>query len=316
MGVYGYSQEVIDYAKVRIEQSTSDITIGREIKSKFGLESKTDECMQMVVQRLRKKEKLKKNAKPKRRLFFDIETSYMIARVWRCGQQYIQPDNLMNETKIICISYKWEGEDKVYSLKWDKNQDDASMMKKFIKVLGDADEIIGHNVDKFDIAHVRTRALKHGNLMYPTYRTLDTLTKSRKYFNFPSNKLDYIGKYLGVGKKLEHEGFKMWIDVVENKCEKALKKMIEYCEQDVILLEDVYTAISPYIYHNTNFAVLHGKDKWDCPECTSENVEMYHTYTTPMGVIRRNMRCGDCNKQYRVSNRTYMQMLVSNSRGI
>jgi hypothetical protein len=59
--------------------------------------------------------------------------------------------------------------------------------------------------------------------------------------------------------------------------------MVDYCKQDVILVEDVFVAFSPYIDHNTNFAVLKGKDKWACPECASEKVELSHTDTTPLG---------------------------------
>ena len=88
-----------------------------------------------------------------------------------------------------------------------------------------------------------------------------------------------------------------------------IKKMIDYCEQDVVLLEDVYTVISPYIYHNTNFAVLKGGKKWHCPECASDNVQLSHTDATAMGVIRRHMKCNKCRKFFKVSNKTYLHML-------
>ena len=145
--------------------------------------------------------------------------------------------------------------------------------------------------------------------MFPEYRTLDTLKKSRHYFNFASNKLDYIGKYLGVGGKKEHEGLDMWIKVQENKDDQALDAMIEYCKRDVILLEDTFAVMSPFINHNNNFAVLTGGERWECPECASSDVVMFRTYTTPMGVIRREMKCNQCKKQYKVSNKTYMEML-------
>lgn len=166
-----------------------------------------------------------------------------------------------------------------------------------------------HNCDKFDMKELRTRAILTDNLMFPVYRTLDTLKKSRQYFRFASNKLDYIGKALGIGRKLDHEGMKMWIDICEHKDEKQQAKMLEYCQQDVILLEDVYTAISPYIYHNTNFAVLKGKPKFYCPECASKNVQLSHTDATAMGVIRRHMKCNDCKKFYKISNKTYLFMM-------
>ncbi len=182
--------------------------------------------------------------------------------------------------------------------------------KEFIKIMGEADECVGHNSDRFDIKQIRTRCIYHGVLMFPNYRTLDTLKKARSHFSFASNRLDYLGEYLNVGRKLPHDGFQLWIDVVEGKSETALNKMIKYCEQDVILLEDTFFVLSPYITHNQNFAILTGGERWDCPECTSKRVKMFRSYSTPLGIIRREMKCDNCRKQYRVSNKTYMNMLV------
>jgi hypothetical protein len=68
--------------------------------------------------------------------------------------------------------------------------------------------------------------------------------------------------------------------------------------------------MSPFIDHNNNFAVLTGGERWECPECASSDVKMFRTYTTPMGVIRREMKCNNCKKQYKISNKTYMAMLT------
>jgi hypothetical protein len=307
---YNYGKEVTAFIKLKCETNNNNNAIARQVKKAFDIPQELD-AVRRHISFLRKREDIKAKAKPMKRLFFDIETTYMKGWFWRCGKQYIGPANIMEDKKIICISYKWWGENKVHTLKWDKKQNDKKMIKEFIKIMGQADELIAHNGDKFDIKEIRARAIKQGLLMYPTYRTLDTLKKARQYFNFASNKLDYLGQFLNIGGKLSHDGIKMWMDIVENNCQKALDKMVQYCEQDVALLEDVYTQLAPYIWHNTNFAVLTGGNKWECPECASVEVEEYHTYTTPMGVIRRNMRCQDCNKQYRVSNKTYMDMLVN-----
>ena len=247
-------------------------------------------------------------------LFFDIETSYytLKIRAWQLKNytSYFNPDTIEREKEIICISYKWQYEDKVHTLDW--RMGEKQMLKEFIKIMGEADECIGHNGDNFDIKEIRTRCIFHGVLMFPTYRTLDTLKKSRSSFRFASNKLDYIGKFFGVGGKLSHSGFQLWQDVVEGDKEtsdKALNEMIEYCERDVILLEDVFFVLTPFITHNNNFAVLKGGEKWECPDCASGDVKMHHTYTTAMGIVRRNMQCNSCKKQYRVSNKTYMSML-------
>jgi hypothetical protein len=61
------------------------------------------------------------------------------------------------------------------------------MLIEFIKVLNTADETIGHNGDKFDLAWVRTRCLFHGIDMFPSYTTIDTLKVARSKFKFNSN---------------------------------------------------------------------------------------------------------------------------------
>jgi DNA polymerase elongation subunit (family B) len=121
--------------------------------------------------------------KPKR-LFFDIETSPNIGFFWQAGyKKNIDYDNIITERAIICICYKWEGEKEVYSLTWNKKQCDKIMLRTFIAVAEEADELVGHNGDKFDLAWIRTRCLFHGIEMFPKYTTLDTLKLSRSQFS-------------------------------------------------------------------------------------------------------------------------------------
>jgi len=141
-----------------------------------------------------------------KRLFFDIETSPNIGLFWTAGyKQNISHENIIKERAIICICYKWAGEDEVHSLTWDKNQNDKKLLEQFIKILNDANEIIGHNGDRFDLPWIRTRCLYHRIPIFPNYTTLDTLKNSRSKFKFNSNKLDYIASFLGLGKKI-HTG--------------------------------------------------------------------------------------------------------------
>ena len=302
-----YSKQLQEYVKVRLEQTNNNTLIAKDVRDKFNPPLELDN-LRRWISHFRDKLQIKAKAQPIKRLFFDIETSYYTCRLWHIGKMdYVGPDLIKEQKQIICIAYKWQYEDEVHIIDWSKGEE--AMLREFIGVLAEASEIIGHNSDRFDIKELRTRCIYYGIPMFPTYRSLDTLLKARQYFNFASNKLDYIGKYLNVGKKMDHEGLQMWIDVVEHKDPEALKTMKLYCQQDVVLLEDVYTVLSPYITHNNNFAVLTGGSKWECPECTSSDVVMDHTYTTAMGVVKRNMKCNHCGKQYKVSNKTYMNML-------
>jgi len=304
-----YRNEIKEFARVRMEQTPNNTQIARDIKNKFSINEDVENLRWTVV-KWRKSWKIKAKKLPIKRLFFDIETSYIQYRRWKFGgDKYVNPDMIIRDSEIICISYKWQHDDKVHTLDWRIGE--KKMLKAFVKIMAEADEIIGHNGDRFDLKELRTRCIYHGVLMYPTYRTLDTLRKSRQYFNFSSNRLNYIGRFLNIGEKVDTGGIQLWIDVVENKSVKALENMIKYCERDVILLEDAYFVLSPFITHNNNFAVLTGGEKWECPECASSNVEMYRYYTTPLGVVRREMKCNSCKKQYKVSNKTYMDMLTS-----
>jgi DNA polymerase elongation subunit (family B) len=307
-----YGKKIREYAKVRMEQMENNTHVARDIIKKFELNKDLDTVRKWIAEN-RLSLKIQAKAQPIKRLFFDIETGYYTLKI-KAFQlknyiKYFNPDTIEKDKEIICISYKWQYDDKVHTVDFRKGE--KQMLKKFIKVLGEADEIIGHNIDNFDVKELRARCIRYGVLMFPTYRTLDTLKKAKQYFRFASNKLDYIGKFLNVGKKLDHAGFELWEQCIDDRDDKAINEMIAYCENDVILTEDAYSVLSPYLYHNTNYAVLSGGKKWECPECAGNDVEFYKAYTTAMGVVRRNMKCRDCNTQYRVSNRTYLKMLYT-----
>ena len=310
-----YSKHIQEFIKVRLEQTPNNTQIARDVRNKFEIDIELD-TIRKHVSITRKKLKIKAKKIPIKRLFFDIETGYYILHIkaWqlRNFQRYFNYDDIIREKEIICICYKWEYDDKVYSLDW--RMGERKMLKEFVKVMGEADECIAHKGDTFDVPFIRTRCLYHGVLIFPNYRTLDTLKKSKHGFLFASNALDYLGKFTGIGGKVDRRAMEQTKAVVEDGDEKELENMIHYCKHDVIILSDYYHIISPFITHNNNFAVATGGYKWECPECASSSVEMFRTYYTPMGTIRREMKCNNCKKQYKVSNKTYMSMLEYLSR--
>ena len=243
---------------------------------------------------------------PIRRLFFDIETSPMIVYSWRVGWKLTIPtDNIIEDWKIICISYKWEHEEKVKNFTWDKNHCDKKMLEDFIKIANTADELVAHNGDRFDIKKIRTRCIFHRIPTFPKYRTLDTLKKAKSGFNFNSNRLDYIAKFLGVGAKLDHEGFNMWVKCMQGD-KQALKDMVKYCDMDIIVLEDVFLTLQSYIKPNTHAGVIHGNMKHSCPTCGNANdITLLKNDVTEKGTISRVMECNSCGHNYNISNASY-----------
>ena len=238
-------------------------------------------------------------------LFFDIETSPNIGFFWASGFKLnISYENIIKERAIICIAYKWAGEKTTHYLTWDKNQSDKKLLEEFIKIANQADELVGHNGDKFDLPWIRTRCLFHNILVFPNYSTLDTLKSARSKFRFNSNRLDYIAQFLGLGKKI-HTGFNLWKEIVLNNDKKSLDKMVTYCKGDVILLEKIYNRLSSYIPAKVHHGVANGGDVCSCPECGSNSMVYTKKRYTSLGTVRVQLKCTDCGKYHTVSERAY-----------
>jgi DNA polymerase elongation subunit (family B) len=232
----------------------------------------------------------------RKRLFFDIETSPNIGFFWTAGFKLnITTDSIIKERAIICICYKWEEEKETHALYWDSKQSDKKMLETFIKVANEADELVGHNGDKFDLAWIRTRCLFHRIDMFPNYVTIDTLKVARSKFKFNSNRLNYIAQYLGIGQKIKTE-YDLWKNIVLNKDKEAMDKMIKYCKMDVVLLEKVFKELSNHIPPKTHYGVAFGGDRGSCPECGSDELVKYNRRIMASGLVKIQYKCKTCNK--------------------
>jgi hypothetical protein len=224
------------------------------------------------------------------RLVFDIEVSPATAWLWRCGYGINVPtSNLLEEPKVICISYKWEGEQKTHHLQWDKKQNDYTMLKKFIPIMQTAGTLIGHNSDNFDEKWLRTRCLYHRLPCPPDFITIDTWKQAKKAFRLQGNGLKYIARFLRLKKqKIEtKENAGLWKEVVFQKSAKAMKEMLAYCDRDVDVTMEVYEAFIPYVG-----TVGHrGGSMQDCPHCGSSNTKWEKDRVTQKGGKHTQFRC-------------------------
>jgi uncharacterized protein YprB with RNaseH-like and TPR domain len=234
----------------------------------------------------------------RKRLFFDIETSPNIGLFWEAGyKKNIDYSNIIKERAIICICYKWEESKEVFEVHWDSKQCDKALLQKFIKISNEADELVGHNGDRFDLAWIRTRCLYHNIDMFPNYITIDTLKIARSKFKFNSNKLNYIADFLGIGQKIKTE-FGLWKDIVLHKDKKAMDAMIKYCKKDVILLEKVYKALQGHIAPKTHYGMIFGGDRGSCPECGSDQIIRNLVRYSATGLKKIVFQCKTCHKHH------------------
>jgi DNA polymerase elongation subunit (family B) len=225
-------------------------------------------------------------------LIADIETSPNVGYFWRPGNKIsVSHGNIVEERKVICVSYKYLDENKVTSLKWDKNKDDKKLVGKFSEVLSKADVVVFHNGDAFDIKWIKGRVLFHGLPPLTNVVSIDTLKLSRQNFNLNSHALDYLSKYLGSEGKMT-TSFKLWKDIMAGD-RKSLAYMVKYCEKDVIELERVFKEILPYCDRlPVNLAILKGGTRDDCPSCGGRSYR-YGTKVTRVGKYQK-FQCQSC----------------------
>ena len=245
-------------------------------------------------------------------LIYDIETSYNIGKFWRAGYNLnINPGDIIHERAIICISYKWLGEEQVYNLTWDKNQCDKFLLEQFIPILDEADMIVAHNGDRYDLKFIKTRALKHNLKMLINYKQFDTLKVAKAKFMFNSNKLDYISKFLGAEGKISTE-MKLWDDIILRKCPKALIQMLDYCDEDVRQLEVVYNALVSWENPKFQIGVINGGTKQTSPITGNVNIEQVKQMVTNSGTIKHIMRDLDTGRLFEMSDTNYKKFLEIN----
>jgi DNA polymerase III epsilon subunit-like protein len=245
-------------------------------------------------------------------LIYDIETSPNLGWFWRAGYKLnIQPGQITQERAIICLSYKWAGEDQVYNLAWDKDQDDKFLIEQFIEVLNEADLIVAHNGDNFDIKWLKTRALYHRlhGKMLTRYNQFDTLkvAKSKLYLN--SNRLDYIAKFLGFKGKIRTR-YDLWDDVCMKNDREALQEMIDYCDEDVIQLEHIYNEIKYLDNPRIHAGVLNGETKQTSPISGGTNLQHLKVLTTNRGTVKHVMKDLDNNRLFEMSDTNYKKYLL------
>ncbi len=209
-------------------------------------------------------------------LLLDIETAPNKAYIWQLWQEVTSCDMIENHWYILCWSAKWLDDKKIYKSAlpdfqgYKKNpEDDKEVLLKLWELLDKADIVIAHNGINFDRKKINTRFVINDLNPPSPYRMIDTLEVARKEFSFTSNKLADLAKFLHIGKKLETGGFQLWKDCLAG-ISSAWTKMVNYCVNDIVLLEKVYLRLRPYILQHPNMGV--SIDKPGCPKCGSGSI--------------------------------------------
>lgn len=206
-------------------------------------------------------------------LLLDIETAPIKGYAWtKYDTNLIE---IIEPFFILSFAYKWLGDKGVtvralsdYKSYKPGACSDKELMVDLRSLLDEADIIVAHNGDSFDIKKARTRFLVNELSPPSQFKTYDTLKEAKKYFRFDSNKLNDLCKLLGIGAKVSHTGFALWTACIDgDKAAWALMK--EYNAQDVVLLEEIYLRLRPWGNHPDVNLYGDAGTKSETPACPS-----------------------------------------------
>jgi hypothetical protein len=227
-------------------------------------------------------------------IVMDIEMLPSLGYFFDRKTEYIRQEQVFLEGTLLSWAAKALNSHIVYSAVMTPKEVVARSPKRLVKLawemLHDVQIVIGHNFRSFDGKILNTLFLKYG-LSPLRYAVVDTLEVAKANFRFPSNSLDNINEYLGLRKKVSHDGFKLWRKCAEGDIA-ALEKMAEYNRGDVLANEDLYYRFRPYIRNHPNLGWFTESEEEVCRNCASEDLRTEGRY--PGSGIYESVRCMSC----------------------
>jgi DNA polymerase III epsilon subunit-like protein len=241
-------------------------------------------------------------------LLFDLETAADISLHFGRWKQNISQKNVVKSGGyILCAAWKYLGDSKISSISLTPeeidNGDDSRIIATFFELYEDADAVVAHNSKGFDHKVLQARATANYFPALPVVKVLDTLEIAKKSFRLPSNKLGDVAEYFGLETKLDTSGITLWKEVqFGNK--QAMKDMLQYCEQDVVVLEQVYLRIRHAGKAGSDFnaGLYYNDEKLRCRTCGSDDIHLTGRVAATSLSLFEEYRCDSCGAVHR--NRT------------
>jgi hypothetical protein len=224
-----------------------------------------------------------------------------MAHAWGLWDQRIGLSQLIESTHLMCFAAKWVGKPRVmfHSTFHDGKQE---MLDAAWKLLDEADALMSWNGKGFDTKHLMREFLEAGMPPPSPHKEIDLMLTAKRRFRFPSNKLQYVSTLLGLEGKQSHEGFGLWLKCLDGDA-KAWGRMRRYNKQDVVLLEQLYEKLLPWIVGHPNVNLYgDGADLSACPKCGGTDLRKRGFAYTPTSRFQQ-YRCEGCGTWSRTGKR-------------
>lgn len=205
-------------------------------------------------------------------VYFDIENSPILGHSWSMYEANIL--SVVKDTELLSFAYKINDEEtQVVSRRLFSER---QLVKRLWKLFDEADILVAHNGDGFDIKMSNQYFIKYGLTPPSPYKSVDTLKLAKKYFRFAQNKLDYLSGFLFNERKI-HTNFDLWLGCMKGE-EESLVQMEKYNIHDVDLLYRVYNTFKGWHTGHPNLNLYNGTSH-KCPICGWNTQKRGYGYT-------------------------------------
>lgn len=228
-------------------------------------------------------------------LYVDVETSPMLAYTWDTRPQYIPKDMLLQDKIVLTWAAQWHGKTTIKGDKLTPDEvlarDDKRIIASLAKLVREADVVIAHNADRFDLPLINGRVMYHAIEPLGPVKTIDTLKLVKKSFKLPYNSLGYLAEWL-FGDNKSATSMRLWKRCMEGDY-KALAYMLRYNRKDVKLLAELLERIKPYV---SKLARLY--DGPGCPSCGAGDLMVRGYHRTNASTFVK-LQCQECGRYCR-----------------
>lgn len=225
-----------------------------------------------------------------RLLTIDIETRPNEVYTWGLHKQFVAINQIRRPAGLLCFAAKFhDSREIIFKSLWEHGE--KGMARELLRLLDEADGVIGWNSDKFDIRWIQAQFLKCGLSKSSPFAKIDLMKSVRRQVALPSYKLDYVAQWLGVGKKVDTGGFELWTNVLAGD-PKAQALMRKYNIGDVKITEAVFDKLASkgWVMGLPNASIEDGEC---CPNCGSERlIRRGHSLKQTRKYVR--YQCKDC----------------------
>lgn len=236
----------------------------------------------------------------------DIESRPLMSYHWGLWDQNVGINQIVDHGGMMCFASKWLGRPEVeFHSEWGEGGKEA-MLENAHRILSEADVLVTYNGDRYDIKRLGNEFLLAGMGPPKPFKSIDLMKTNKQRFDLPSRKLDYLVQQTGVGAKVKHQGFDLWIDCMAGD-PKAQAKMQRYNEGDVRISEKAYLRLLPWLTNAPHIGMF-TTDEHSCPYCGSTklvrdghhstNVTQYRLYscTNCKGWVRGTQKLVDATR--------------------